>query len=129
MYTCTIEHRTPIIYKENRTNETNRQILRNFCCWIIYAIVLLSHTESVHNEGDELSRQPDDQNCIKEKRKANKTSATESISFSFSRRKTGLVVKMLFGHWVGESGASWQEGKFAIPNLEELCERENCVLY
>ncbi|KAK4027137.1 hypothetical protein OUZ56_016152 [Daphnia magna] len=30
---------------------------------------------------------------------------------------------------VGESGASWQEGKFAIPNLEELCERENSVLY
>ncbi|KAK4006840.1 hypothetical protein OUZ56_011997 [Daphnia magna] len=29
----------------------------------------------------------------------------------------------------GESGASWQEGKFAILNLDELCERENCVLY
>ncbi|KAK4006597.1 hypothetical protein OUZ56_011754 [Daphnia magna] len=28
-----------------------------------------------------------------------------------------------------ESGASWQEGKFAILNLDELCERENCVLY
>ncbi|KAK4006745.1 hypothetical protein OUZ56_011903 [Daphnia magna] len=28
----------------------------------------------------------------------------------------------------GESGASWQEGKFAIPNLEELCERKFCPL-
>ncbi|KAK4006461.1 hypothetical protein OUZ56_011614 [Daphnia magna] len=55
---------------------------------------------------------------------------TEMVSRSKRPFRASLFQESKPGSYkIGESGASWQEGKFAIPNLEELCERENCVLY